>query len=166
MRGHVLDLLEAAVMNLLAAAGLIEPDHLDQNRIEEVGDRRVVEGQVTVLADTCRRRCRPVRPAAWLRNRGRFAADGRCCRRGSSRACLDRARPGERDVPEGSAETTRGGWPADPGTRPCGSRRRVTSRSSCWRPGRPGIRSGWERRRRSRWPWPSPWPAGDRQWLR
>ena len=129
MGGHVLDLLEAAVMNLLAAAGLIEPDHLDQNRIEEVGDRRVVEGQVTVLADPARR-CRPVRPAAWLRNRGRFAAAGPGRPPGSSRAGPDRALPGETDVPEGNAETTRGGRPTVPDTRPCESRQRATSRSS------------------------------------
>ena len=51
VRRHVFDPLEAAVMNLLAAASLIQPDDLDQNRVEKVGDRRVVECQVTVLPD-------------------------------------------------------------------------------------------------------------------
>ena len=48
---HVGRLCEAAVVELLGAAGRVEPDHLDEHRVEEVGDRRIVERQVAVLAD-------------------------------------------------------------------------------------------------------------------
>ncbi len=52
MGRHVVEPLEAAVVELLATARGVEPDHLDQDRVEEVGDRRVVERQVAVLADS------------------------------------------------------------------------------------------------------------------
>ena len=51
MSRDVVELLEAAVVELLGAAGRVEPHHLDEHGVEEVGDRRVVERQVAVLAD-------------------------------------------------------------------------------------------------------------------
>ena len=42
---------EAAVVDLLGAAGRVEPDHFDEHGIEKIGDRRIVERQVSVLAD-------------------------------------------------------------------------------------------------------------------
>src|SRR5277367_6187683 len=51
MGGHVFDPLEAAVIELLSSAGGVEPHDLDQDRVAEVGDRRVIECQMAVLAD-------------------------------------------------------------------------------------------------------------------
>ena len=42
---------EVALVDLLAPAGGVELDHLHVERVVEVGHRRVVEGQVAVLAD-------------------------------------------------------------------------------------------------------------------
>ena len=52
MSGHITWSLEAAVVDLLGSAGCVEPDDLDENRIEEVGDRRVVERQMAVFTDS------------------------------------------------------------------------------------------------------------------
>jgi hypothetical protein len=52
MSGHITWSLEATVVDLLSSAGCVEPDDLDENRIEEVGDRRVVERQMAVLTDS------------------------------------------------------------------------------------------------------------------
>ena len=46
-------LCEAAVVDLLRPAGRVEPNDLDEHGIEKIGDRRVVERQVPVLADAC-----------------------------------------------------------------------------------------------------------------
>ena len=51
MSGYFFEPLEAAVIELLVTARRIEPYHLDQHRIKEVGDRRVVESQMAILAD-------------------------------------------------------------------------------------------------------------------
>ena len=51
MGGHVGEAVEARVVDLLVSAGRLEPDHLDEDRVEEVRDRRIVECQVAVLAD-------------------------------------------------------------------------------------------------------------------
>ncbi len=41
-----------AFANLLAPAGIIQADNLDGHRVGKVGHRRVVEGNVSVFADT------------------------------------------------------------------------------------------------------------------
>ena len=51
MGRDVVEPLEAAVVELLITAGRVEPHDLDEDRVEEVGDRRVIERQVAVLAD-------------------------------------------------------------------------------------------------------------------
>src|SRR4051794_12553367 len=51
MSRHVVDREETAVVDLLLAAGLVEADDLDQKGVEEIGDGRVVEREVAVLAD-------------------------------------------------------------------------------------------------------------------
>ena len=52
MRRHIFDRLETTIMNLLKPASVIKSDYLDMKRVEEVGDGWVVEGKVSVLADT------------------------------------------------------------------------------------------------------------------
>src|SRR4051794_38025336 len=47
---HVFELVEAAVIELLSTTGGVEADYLDQDRIEKVGDRRIVERQVAVFS--------------------------------------------------------------------------------------------------------------------
>ncbi len=51
MGGYVGEAFEAAVVDLLIAAGGVEPDQLDENWVEEIGDGRVIESEVAVLAD-------------------------------------------------------------------------------------------------------------------
>jgi hypothetical protein len=51
MGGHVVDRLEAAVVNLLDPAGVIEPNYLDQYRVFQVGNGGIIEGEVPILAD-------------------------------------------------------------------------------------------------------------------
>ena len=51
MSGDVVKAGEVALVDLLAPAGRFEFDDLDVARVGEVGHRRVVEGQVPVLAD-------------------------------------------------------------------------------------------------------------------
>ena len=51
MCGHVGGLGEAAVVDLLDAAGRVEPDHLDEHGVEKISNRGIVECQVAVLAD-------------------------------------------------------------------------------------------------------------------
>ncbi len=49
--GHGVEVGEVALVDLLAPAGLVELDHLHVERVVEVGHRRIVEGEVAVLAD-------------------------------------------------------------------------------------------------------------------
>ena len=51
MRRHVSGSLEAAVAHLLGSTGLVEADDLHQHRIEEVGDGRIVERQVSIRSN-------------------------------------------------------------------------------------------------------------------
>jgi hypothetical protein len=47
-----IEVWEGAFADLLLAAGFVELDQFDRVRIVEVGDGRIVEGEVSVLADT------------------------------------------------------------------------------------------------------------------
>ena len=51
VRGHRVDVGEVALAHLLATARVVELHHLDVERVVEVGDGRVVEREVPVLAD-------------------------------------------------------------------------------------------------------------------
>ena len=51
MGGHVVKGGKTAIVHLLQAAGLVEGDDLDLQRIGEIGDGRIVEGQVAILAN-------------------------------------------------------------------------------------------------------------------
>jgi hypothetical protein len=51
MGGYFGEALEATVVDLLIAARPIEPDDFDENRVKEIGDGRVIESEVAILAD-------------------------------------------------------------------------------------------------------------------
>lgn len=51
VEGHVGERREATVVHLLLAAGEVELDDFDEERVGEVGDGRVVEGDVAVFPD-------------------------------------------------------------------------------------------------------------------
>ena len=167
---------EVALVDLLAAARRVELDHLDVQRVVEVGHRRVVEGQVAVLADPEAAQVERV-----LASSSAYRAHSASGRRqpvevvGGPRA--GRLRRSARGSSAGSRRDGRGRRPR---TRPCGRRRRPprgrTGRrtrarrrrpaGSCrWRTWRgprrrgPPRRAGCRRRcRRQRRPWP-PWRA-------
>ena len=102
------------------AAGRVEPDDLDQDRVEEVGHGRVVEREVAVLADPGADdvgrlgaeqvlvvQAGPQRPI------GLLAGD-------QAEAVGRRGRRGGTGAPGGSGGTRRGGRRRARGTRPCG----------------------------------------------
>ena len=172
--GHVGLGGEVALVDLLAPAGLVQRHHLHIERVVEVGDRRVVEGQVPVLADAQaaeveRKLAQQFGVASALRRRAGPA------RRGSGRPAGGRAPRSARGSSAGSRPDGRGRRRR---TRPCGRRRcrprarrrRTRGRrrrrvGSCrwrtwrgprpWRPRRhAGARPPGGRRRR---PWPPGW---------
>ena len=52
MSGYILQPVEAAVVELLITARRIEPHDFDEHRVEEVGNGRIVECQMAILADS------------------------------------------------------------------------------------------------------------------
>ena len=83
--GHVLEPVERAVADLLAPARVVDLDRLDRQRVVEVGDVRIVEREVAVLADADQREVDPAVGEQRAVARASAAAVRTACRRRAAR---------------------------------------------------------------------------------
>ena len=131
---------EVPLVDLLAAAGGVELDHLDVQGVGEVGHRGIVEGQVPVLPDAQAAQVEGVGAAAARRSVGTRP------REGPARRCS--GRPGVRSARRCARGSSAGSWPDGRArsrrTRPCGRpRRRPRARRRCGAT-RASTKASWE----------------------